>query len=670
MTFLYSSNVGISNTSANPVVTSFANTIQLDALSRLKISTVQDQTWYSPGVDKDGDLRYVERFTSNVITVTATANRTNTNAIAVSSTVNINPGAVIEDGGGVPYSPPTYVVRIPSSGNLILNQNVTVTSTSNLTVNNNRAIATATGNQTTGNLTVSSTVGFAPMDLVLNTTPGSANTLPFNTFVVAVAGPNNIILNQNVTVANGDTIAADTANSYFNILTSDITLNPGQRADGSVTRQSRITHKVQPGVSHTVYQTVNFNGNDSNTIKAFGLFDDDAGLYWQINGTINSLSVVVRRTLADGSIYEDKVSRANFNVDKLDGTGPSTLNFTTSSTVAMTGWNRTTANPNLVGGYLVDYAVTPGQGNTFGVGTNLTVGNVSPSTFNGTFSVAGSGTSNVTIAYPTNPGTFSSMTNGTLYQSQYHKYYTWWIEFVGGRTGRIRFGLGSPVGPAVVHQFNYSGQLSTTFVTANALPMRWQISNVGQPNATTSMSIAGNTFNIEAGGSLNPGFGVSAFTTGWLADSSLSPIIGFGLRAAAPYNSADLQLKSFTMLDTANRIVGGGGGGTLYGAFYWQLILNPSITGPIPVPVNAGKASRYWQYQPGANIVANTGILVDSGFFTSQIAQSNETITNFLNMGKDVLGYNPDQLVLCVQQLAAGTNQGNIVATMNWVELL
>lgn len=69
-------------------------------------------------------------------------------------------------------------------------------------------------------------------------------------------------------------------------------------------------------------------------------------------------------------------------------------------------------------------------------------------------------------------------------------------------------------------------------------------------------------------------------------------------------------------------------------------------------------------------MVPNTGFTVDSGFFTGSITQASSTINDFVNMGKDVIGYNPDQLVLCVQQVQSGTVTGNIVATMNWVEFL
>ena len=652
---------------ATPFYVEYASTIQQDALSRLKTSVIQDQVWYTPTVDKDGDLRFTELFTSNVVTATVSVTRNSAN-IQISSTTGLNAGALVTDGPGVPYSPPTYIVSIPRGGNIQLNQNINVTSGTVLTFNNNKTIATATSNQNiVSNLYVSSTLGFNQNDVVLNSALGTANVFPHNTFVISVANATVLTLSQNVSVTNGDTITGETATSYFNVNTGDINMTPGLTADGSAIRQSRVTNRIIPGVSHTIYQTVNFNGSDVNTVKKFGLYNNNSGVYWQLSGG-DSLSVVVRRTLADGSIQEDVITRANFNGDKLDGTGPSGYNITTSKNVAITSWASTVVNPNLTGGYLVTYNVNSGQGNTFAIGTNITVTNVTPSSYNGTFSVSNYGTSNVTVAYPTYPGVFSSVTNGNMLQTQYHKYYTLWIEFIGNRSGRVRFGMGTAVGPTILHTAVYSGQLSTPFITSAVLPVRWEIYNTSNLSVATGMLIGGHAFNVESGSTISPGLSVAATNAGYAVDATLRPVLGFGLRPLAPFNSADLQLKTINLTDLSNRTISGGN--VISGVYYWTLIWNPTIDGVIPTSVNSGKASRYWVYTTANSITPNTGYSVDSGYFNSGVTSAAETITNFLNMGQDVRGYNTDQLVLCVQQLAAGTVSGNIVAAINWVEIL
>ncbi|CAB4133395.1 hypothetical protein UFOVP257_171 [uncultured Caudovirales phage] len=53
-------------TDANiPPQISYADTVQMDSTNRLRVSTIGQQWWYVPSVDKDGDLRIVEKFTGN-----------------------------------------------------------------------------------------------------------------------------------------------------------------------------------------------------------------------------------------------------------------------------------------------------------------------------------------------------------------------------------------------------------------------------------------------------------------------------------------------------------------------------------------------------------------------------------------------------------------------------
>ena len=54
-------------TDANiPPQISYADTIQMDPIDRLRTSVIGQQWWYVPSVDKDGDLRIQEKFTGNV----------------------------------------------------------------------------------------------------------------------------------------------------------------------------------------------------------------------------------------------------------------------------------------------------------------------------------------------------------------------------------------------------------------------------------------------------------------------------------------------------------------------------------------------------------------------------------------------------------------------------
>lgn len=56
----------------------------------------------------------------------------------------------------------------------------------------------------------------------------------------------------------------------------------------------------------------------TNVIRRWGLFDDNDGLFFEVNGT--TCNVVIRSSVS-GSVLENRVSRGAFNVDNVDGNG-------------------------------------------------------------------------------------------------------------------------------------------------------------------------------------------------------------------------------------------------------------------------------------------------------------------------------------------------------------
>lgn len=48
-----------------PPLISYADTVQMDSNDRLRVSVIGQQWWYVPSIDKDGDLRIIEKFTGN-----------------------------------------------------------------------------------------------------------------------------------------------------------------------------------------------------------------------------------------------------------------------------------------------------------------------------------------------------------------------------------------------------------------------------------------------------------------------------------------------------------------------------------------------------------------------------------------------------------------------------
>jgi hypothetical protein len=131
------------------------------------------------------------------------------------------------------------------------------------------------------------------------------------------------VVDDDTTFRWNQTVTGTQATSAFLANTAEITMTSGNSASGSVIRQTYVKYKIIPGTSHSVYTTVNFNANNTETgvTRRTGLFDGNNGLYWE--QTANTLAVVVRRKVANGSVIEDRTYANSFNTDKLDGTGPS-----------------------------------------------------------------------------------------------------------------------------------------------------------------------------------------------------------------------------------------------------------------------------------------------------------------------------------------------------------
>lgn len=87
---------------------------------------------------------------------------------------------------------------------------------------------------------------------------------------------------------------------------------------------SRRYHRYQPGKGGKISMTCVPGDGKANVRKRWGFFDDENGLFFEVDGTTLS---VVQRSKATGSVVDTKVAQANFNVDKVDGNGTSGFNL-------------------------------------------------------------------------------------------------------------------------------------------------------------------------------------------------------------------------------------------------------------------------------------------------------------------------------------------------------
>src|SRR6056300_1722750 len=101
-------------------------------------------------------------------------------------------------------------------------------------------------------------------------------------------------------------------------------------ADGDeIVRQTDRVFAYQPGKSLLVMNTFTMNEAKANLRQRVGYFTKDNGIYVEQDGTTTYL---VKRSAVSGSVVNTRIAQGNWNVDKMDGTGPSgaTLNMSKS----------------------------------------------------------------------------------------------------------------------------------------------------------------------------------------------------------------------------------------------------------------------------------------------------------------------------------------------------
>jgi len=122
-------------------------------------------------------------------------------------------------------------------------------------------------------------------------------------------------------------LSATGASATFNASQGlmDLTINA---VDGSeVIRETTKVFAYQPGKSLLVMSTFVMNPAKEHLVQKVGYYGEDNGMYLELSG---STLKFVERSLVTGSPTESQVAQANWNGDKLDGTGPSgiTLDIT------------------------------------------------------------------------------------------------------------------------------------------------------------------------------------------------------------------------------------------------------------------------------------------------------------------------------------------------------
>jgi len=118
-----------------------------------------------------------------------------------------------------------------------------------------------------------------------------------------------------------DEVTSGTASATHDPYLGKVKLEVGGTAGDEVVRQTRRVQRYIPGRQSEVAMTVRFGTPTTGIRRRFGIFDALNGAYFEDGGD-GTYYCATRRNTAGGPV-DTRVAREDWNVDKLDGTGPS-----------------------------------------------------------------------------------------------------------------------------------------------------------------------------------------------------------------------------------------------------------------------------------------------------------------------------------------------------------
>lgn len=112
------------------------------------------------------------------------------------------------------------------------------------------------------------------------------------------------------------------SNATFNANQGLVELNVPTTSGAYVTRETQQVFSYQPGKSLLIMSTFVMSPAKTGLRQRVGYFNNDNGLYIQLSGSTLSF---VERSSVSGSVAETSVAQADWNVDRMDGKGPSEM---------------------------------------------------------------------------------------------------------------------------------------------------------------------------------------------------------------------------------------------------------------------------------------------------------------------------------------------------------
>ena len=551
-----------------------------------------------------------------------------------------------------------------------VSNNVTATITGSVTVNN-----TVTISDGGGSITVDGTITTVPSNTTATLVKyiDSTNTQMDAVDRLRVSGTAQNYWYTPSVDKDGDlryieSFTGTGATSVFVQNIASILMTSGTDNTGSAIRISRHRHKTRPGISMFWMATGAFNGLETNVVKRRGCFTGYNGVFFEAS---DDLYFVVRRRLVDGTLVEDRHAHSTWSIDKLDGTGASGINVTALSTFTLGSYVSKTTKTISATETHYNVVFNTATRCPYTLGTKATVTGFTgsgSSGYNSVVMIAAVTDSTVTVTYPLDPGTFTAGGTGIATQTGLHMEYSWWIDFDGSKTNKIRFGIYTESGPTVCGIVDYTGLLGTQWANAPAMSDRLEITNTGAVTIRPTMTWSSTSINTEAEAELNPCFGaaIAGVEVTFNKNTDVGheyAIVGIALRAGEPYQRSDLQIQRIQCTD------GGNLNPQNAAIFQWRLVLNPTLGGTAaPAEVAIGKTTRMWDYDTGTTV--SGGITLMAGYFQGTQSVDVQTALNFLNLGSNIAYDDSDRVVLVLKMLTAGSSNSLMYGTINFIEAL
>ena len=117
-----------------------------------------------------------------------------------------------------------------------------------------------------------------------------------------------------------DEVATSGGSAVFDANISGVTMSVNDTLGSEIVRQTRQVLRYVPGRSNELSFGIRLQTPVAGIRRRFGLFDENNGVYFEDGGNGDYYCVI--RSTTSGSVVERRVGRADWNSDKLDGSGP------------------------------------------------------------------------------------------------------------------------------------------------------------------------------------------------------------------------------------------------------------------------------------------------------------------------------------------------------------